>query len=403
MSAIRNSILQINGGITIRKRRISQPPSKAENTIQRRNILYKPIKYIGKGAFGVVYITRSPENNELVAVKKILHDPKYKNRELDIMKNLKHPNCVSLKTAFKTRGDKPNEIYYNIVMDFMPCSLNQYNLSFRVSNMKPPRILVKLFSFQLFSGLAYLHHIGITHRDIKPQNILIDPDSGVLKIGDFGSAKKLGNNENSVTYIASRYYRSPELLFECNNYSNKIDIWAAGCVIAEMIKPGSPIFHGGNSNEQIFELFNILGPPTEEDMESFEHLRDLDINLYYDYLDYMANIKKIELIYQKSDPSKISINANDLLNEKLDEIRSNAKGIESCLAAKSDLLDLVYLLRKIFVYNPTKRISAIECLRHSCFDELFESCARLPNDKILPPLDRFPNFDFGIQHERAAS
>lgn len=92
-------------------------------------------------------------------------------------------------------------------------------------------------------GLAYIHGLGICHRDIKPQNVLVDPRTHVLKFCDFGSAKKLVRGEPNVSYICSRYYRAPELIFGATDYSNAIDVWSTGCVIAELILC-QPLFPG---------------------------------------------------------------------------------------------------------------------------------------------------------------
>jgi serine/threonine protein kinase len=85
-----------------------------------------------------------------------------------------------------------------------------------------PILEVKLYIYQLFRSLAYIHSQGICHRDIKPQNLLLDPNTGVLKLCDFGSAKILVENEPNVSYICSRYYRAPELIFGATNYTTKI-------------------------------------------------------------------------------------------------------------------------------------------------------------------------------------
>ena len=96
-------------------------------------------------------------------------------------------------------------------------------------------ILLKLYSYQLIRGLAHIHGEGVMHRDIKPQNLLVDPSCHILKICDFGSAKRYKSDDNSVAYITSRYYRAPELIFGNTKYGYSIDIWSAGCVIAELI------------------------------------------------------------------------------------------------------------------------------------------------------------------------
>lgn len=104
---------------------------------------------------------------------------------------------------------------------------------------------------------------GICHRDIKPQNLLIDPESAVLKLCDFGSAKFLVRNEPNVSYICSRYYRAPELIFGATNYTNSIDVWSAGTVLAELLL-GQPIFPGDSGVDQLVEIIKVLGTPTKQ-------------------------------------------------------------------------------------------------------------------------------------------
>lgn len=122
---------------------------------------------------------------------------------------------------------------------------------------------LQLYMYQLFRSLAYIHSLGICHRDIKPQNLLLDPDSGVLKLCDFGSAKHLMKGEPNVSYICSRYYRAPELIFGAIDYTTKIDVWSAGCVLAELLL-GQPIFPGDSGVDQLVEIIKVLGTPTRE-------------------------------------------------------------------------------------------------------------------------------------------
>lgn len=96
-------------------------------------------------------------------------------------------------------------------------------------------ILVKLYAYQIFRALAYIHSLSIVHRDIKPQNLLVDPLSHQLKLCDFGSAKKIVKGEKNVAYICSRYYRAPELIFGATEYTSAVDVWSAGCVIGELL------------------------------------------------------------------------------------------------------------------------------------------------------------------------
>jgi len=107
----------------------------------------------------------------------------------------------------------------------------------------------------------------VCHRDIKPQNLLVDPESHVLKLCDFGSAKILVKGEPNVSYICSRYYRAPELIFGATDYTCCIDVWSAGCVLAELLL-GVPLFPGESGVDQLVEIIKVLGTPTLDEIQS---------------------------------------------------------------------------------------------------------------------------------------
>ena len=151
------------------------------------------------------------------------------------MKVLFHPNVITLKHAFYTQGDKPDEIYLNIVMDYVPETVFRILKHYNKNKQAVPMILVKLYTYQAFKALAYSHALGICHRDIKPQNLLVNPETHVLKVCDFGSAKRLEKGVINVSYICSRYYRAPELIFGATGYGHCIDVWSVGCVAAELL------------------------------------------------------------------------------------------------------------------------------------------------------------------------
>ena len=188
------------------------------------NFTYNADKVVGNGTFGVVYQATVAETGETVAIKKVFQDKRYKNRELQIMKELIHPNVVGLRHAFYTTGDKPDELYLNVVMEFMPEGLYRVIKHYTRMRQPMPPLLIKLYSYQIIRSLGYIHAVGVCHRDIKPQNLLVDTSNHTLKLCDFGSAKKLIRGEPNVSYICSRYYRAPELIFGATDYSTAIDI-----------------------------------------------------------------------------------------------------------------------------------------------------------------------------------
>ncbi|CAE8719805.1 unnamed protein product, partial [Polarella glacialis] len=116
-------------------------------------------------------------------------------------------------------------------------------------------------------ALAHLHASGVVHRDIKPQNLLVDAQKGhLLKLCDFGSAAKVGSGRlgpTLVAYICSRYYRAPELIFGATNYTTAVDLWSIGCVLAEMLR-GRPLFPGENGVDQLVEIVKVLGSPSRD-------------------------------------------------------------------------------------------------------------------------------------------
>jgi glycogen synthase kinase 3 beta len=218
-------------------------------------------------------------------------------------------------------------------------------MNYRKERKYPPLLYVKLFAFQMFAGLNYIHSIGITHRDLKPQNILCDPVSGELKICDFGSAKRLLPQEKSVSYIASRYYRAPELIMDCEYYTTAIDIWAAGCVLAEMLMAGMPIFAGGSAIGQMHEIVKVLGPPTDADLETFQHSANIQMEA--------TGTTTLDQVLPRHTPP-----------------------------------DLMSLMKRIFIYRPASRPSALECMNDHCFDEIFEPGLVMPDGRPFPVLER---------------
>ena len=229
----------------------------------RRELSYVDAKVIGNGSFGLVFQAKLLATGEPVAIKKVLQDPRFKNRELQIMRNLSHRNVVDLKYFFYSTGSKKDEIYLNLILEFVPETLYQLERAHTKASKAISILHVKLFIYQTYRALAYIHKVGVCHRDIKPQNLLVNPFTGVVKLCDFGSAKMLVPGEKNVAYICSRYYRAPELIFGATEYTTSIDVWSVGCVMAELLL-GQPLFPGESSVDQLVEIIKILGTPTRE-------------------------------------------------------------------------------------------------------------------------------------------
>ena len=227
---------------------------------------YEILGIVGEGAYGIVYKCRNKYTNEIVAIKKFkeIHDDivkKTMKRELKVLQKLKHENIVEFKEAFKNKS----KLY--LVFEYVEKNLLE------VLEQYPNGLdqkIIKILIFQLCKAVNYLHKNNIIHRDIKPENLLISKDFN-LKVCDFGFARNFScnsssynlnnNSENDLKlteYVATRWYRAPELLIDNGKYGPEIDYWAIGCLMGELID-GNPLFPGENELDQIHCIQKILG------------------------------------------------------------------------------------------------------------------------------------------------
>ena len=296
---------------------------------------YQILNNVGAGSFGVVYQAIIVETNEIVAIKKVFQDKKYKNRELQILKQLNHPNVITLREYFYSQEDSSvpvnstEDVYLNVVMEFIPNTLAKVIRTAYKSGKELPALTVKLYSYQLLRSIGYIHSKGICHRDIKPHNILVDVKEDIVKLCDFGSAKKLIQSENNVAYICSRYYRAPELIFNATSYTNSVDVWSIACVIAELVI-GEPVYQGGCSVDQLVEIIKMLGTPSRKDIKA----------MYPEYREYKFPLIKCFTWKQ---------------------IVGHLPNVDE---------QFIDLLNCLFVYNPKTRLTAFEALSHPYFDGL---------------------------------
>lgn len=316
--------------------------SKKDDDSKEQNYTYTATQIIGSGSFGVVYQATVSETTEVVAIKKVYQDKRYKNRELSIMKELNHPNVIKLRHYFYTPGDKQDEVYLNCVMDYIPDTLSRLIRQYSKSKTQFPKIVIKLYAFQLIKSLNYIHTLGICHRDIKPQNVLVDPTTHILKLCDFGSAKKLIKGEPNISYICSRYYRAPELIFGATDYTTQVDVWSTGCVIAEMIL-GCPVFPGESASDQLVEIIKILGTPNKNQILAM-------------------NNEATEFKFPSIKPYSWQ---KVFRNKQVDE-------------------SFIELINILLVYDPIIRSKPLNALTHPFFDELRDPNSKLPNGKNIP-------------------
>uniref|UniRef100_A0A8D0AGT0 cyclin-dependent kinase n=1 Tax=Sander lucioperca TaxID=283035 RepID=A0A8D0AGT0_SANLU len=211
------------------------------------------------GTYATVFKGRSKLTENLVALKEIRleHEegaPCTAIREVSLLKNLKHANIVTLHDIIHT------ERCLTLVFEYLDSDLKQYldNCGNLMSMHN-----VKIFMFQLLRGLSYCHTRKILHRDLKPQNLLIN-ETGELKLADFGLAR--AKSVPTKTYsneVVTLWYRPPDVLLGSTEYSTPIDMWGVGCILNEMAT-GHPMFPGATVKEELHLIFRLLGTPTEE-------------------------------------------------------------------------------------------------------------------------------------------
>ena len=167
--------------------------------------------------------------------------------------------------CFHSRGEAADEVYLNLVMDYIPETIHKCLRTYAKASKLLPLLMTKAYMYQIARSLNYLHTLGVAHRDIKPQNLLLNSRTHHVLLCDCGSAKQLVRGEPNVAYICSRYYRAPELVFEATQYTTSIDLWSCGCVLGEMLH-GSPLFPGESAVDQLIEIIKVLGTPTKDEI-----------------------------------------------------------------------------------------------------------------------------------------
>lgn len=298
---------------------------------------YVKIEKIGEGTYGVVYKGRHKRTNRLVALKKIRLEsdeegvPSTAVREISLLRELEHPNIVCLEDVLM----QENKLY--LVFEFLSMDLKKYMDSIP-PGQQMDKMLVKSYLFQITQGMLYCHQRRVLHRDLKPQNLLID-NKGVIKIADFGLARAFGIPVRVYTHeVITLWYRAPEILLGSARYSTPADIWSIGCMFGEMVNR-RPLFHGDSEIDQLFRIFRTLGTPTEDTWPGVSQLPDYKANFPF---------------------------------WKGSQLHTAVKTLDN---PGNDLLE------KMLIYDPVKRISAKAIMKHPYFNNLDKSV--LPAASLL--------------------
>ncbi|KAL9650604.1 hypothetical protein ABK040_006405 [Willaertia magna] len=324
-----------------------QPP-----TLQRyevgENIFEVPLRYqlqyaIGQGAYGIVCSAYDSDLKENVAIKKVFnifeHDREFQKRvlrEIKILKHFDHENIICLTDLIPPRSyAKFQDVY--IVTDLMETDLRQIIKS----DQKLTDEHIQYFIYQILRALKYMHSANVLHRDLKPQNLLLNSNCE-LKVCDFGLSRGIEpqNPVMSTPYVATRWYRAPELLLMWEQATKAIDVWSVGCIFAELLGR-KPFFPGNNYLHQLDLVLDVLGTPKDNEIRGCEK----GIN----YLKQLPKrpTKDFRLIFPNASPLALD------------------------------------LLKKMLHFDPLQRITVEQALEHPYLANLHE-----PEDEpTCPPFD----------------
>ena len=291
---------------------------------------YQILKVIGDGTYGKVYEGINKETNEKVAIKKLKNkmsswEDCILQNEVRFLRKLNNENIVKLLDVIREQNSDVSYIF-----EYCDCNLFEFIEKHRKQKMFISEAKIRNIIYQITCGLKYLHSCNIMHRDLKPENILMVLSNNLVKIADFGTAKEIPDFlDNSLTdYVCTRWYRAPECTLKSNNYNEKIDVWAIGCIMAELYTL-KPIFPGIDEFDQLNKILKITGTPEYNEWpEGFALIQKLNIRV--------PN-------YNKCNLNQIVFNANE---------------------------DAIDFLEHIFQVNPEKRPSAGELLKHPYFTEI---------------------------------
>ncbi|CAI2357659.1 unnamed protein product [Caenorhabditis sp. 36 PRJEB53466] len=321
---------------------------------------YKPVQNIGSGAFGIVCEAIETSSEDRVAIKKVAHASATPTlarrtlREIRVLRYINHPNIVTLRDIFRTKGPLGIDVY--LVMDLM--NNNLHHIIYGNEDPFEEDILVH-FLGQLLRGLEYLHAACIAHRDLKPSNLLVNLD-GTLRIADFGmakcadnSAKKHDDEEHCfymTQHVATLPYRAPELLFVLPEHSTAVDMWAVGCIFGEMIIR-SELLPGRSVHGQIKLLLTVLGQPPQYVIDKIRCDRTR---------------KLIQDFGRKTDA------------EWDDIMYCQARGDQQIVRGNCDAIDFV---KQLFQYDAEKRMNIRDALRHPYIENRMQ---RQPAQAVCP-------------------
>lgn len=306
---------------------------------------YEIKEIVGRGAYGIVCSAIYKPSGQMVAIKKIqpFERPMFSLRtlrELKLLKHFVHENIISiLDIQIPFDFDSFNEVY--LIQELMETDLHRVIRTQQLSDNH-----CQYFIYQTLRALKALHSANVLHRDLKPSNLLLNSNCD-LKVCDFGLARSVASNEDNfgfmTEYVATRWYRAPEIMLTFQEYTTAIDLWSVGCILAEMLM-GKPLFPGSDYHNQLALIIDVLGTPNVDDYNSIKSNRARE--------------------YIKMLPFRNGKNFNDL--------------IPNCNPMAIDLL------KKLLSFSPKNRLTATEALNHE-YVSFYHEPNDEPNAEMLPP------------------
>ena len=301
---------------------------------------YEVLEVVGEGAYGIVYKCRNKETGKFVAIKKFkeVEDELVKKtmkRELRMLQRMHHENIVDFVEAFKRKGN------LFLVFEYVEKNLLEI-LQDSPRGLEPK--LIRHFMYQLCKAIKYLHDQNVIHRDVKPENLLVNENMD-LKLCDFGFARLIsGSSKERLTdYVATRWYRAPELLLTQGEYGPEVDYWAIGCIMGELVD-GNPLFPGENEIDQLHCIQKVLGNFTDEQV----------------YMFYANPIYSGKDLLEVDKPETL-------------EWRYLGKLPKNAISFMKGLLEL----------DPKKRLNGVTVFQHPYLAKLVEKDMKKENDKIV--------------------
>ncbi|KAL0450868.1 UNVERIFIED_CONTAM: Cell division control protein 2C [Sesamum latifolium] len=299
---------------------------------------YEKLEKVGEGTYGKVYKAKEKATGQVVALKKTRLEmdeegvPPTALREVSLLQMLSQSLYVVRLLCVEHVDNKNGKPLLYLVFEYLDTDLKKFIDSHRKGpNPRPlaPQ-LIQSFLYQLCKGVAHCHSHGVLHRDLKPQNLLLDKDKGILKIADLGLGRAFTVPLKSYTHeIVTLWYRAPEVLLGSTHYSTAVDMWSVGCIFAEMVRRQA-LFPGDSEFQQLLHIFRLLGTPTEKHWPGVSSLRDWHV-------------------YPQWEPQNLAPAVPSLGPDGVD------------------------LLSKMLKYDPAERISAKAALDHPYFDSLDKS------------------------------